>query len=245
MPTYWSKDDHDFRYNDSDNETDRLPLSKTGIDIFHEQVPIAPAGAKDPKSYRTIRVSRDLQIWLTEGRDYRSSNTAPDGPEKTMWGKTQRQWLKSTLSTSDAKWKLIISPTPMVGPDIAKKQDNHASLSGFRHEANEFFEWTKKQKLNNLFLICGDRHWQYHSIHPSGINEFACGALNDENSRLGVLPGDPKGTDPDAKIKQPFISPEPSGGFIEIEAGESLIFNLYNDQAKKLYGVVFPEQTKK
>jgi len=173
VPTYWSKDDHDFRYNDSDNETDRLPLSKTGIDIFHEQVPIAPAGAKDPKSYRTIRVSRDLQIWLTEGRDYRSSNTAPDGPEKTMWGKTQRQWLKSTLSTSDAKWKLIISPTPMVGPDIAKKQDNHASLSGFRHEANEFFEWTKKQKLNNLFLICGDRHWQYHSIHPSGINEFA------------------------------------------------------------------------
>ncbi|MDB4262255.1 alkaline phosphatase D family protein, partial [Akkermansiaceae bacterium] len=114
VPTYWSKDDHDFRYNDSDNTKDRLPLSTTGIDMFREQLPLPE------KSYRTIRVSQDLQIWLTEGRDYRSPNKMPDGPEKTLWGAEQKAWLQSTLKASDAKWKLLISPTPLVGPDATK-----------------------------------------------------------------------------------------------------------------------------
>ena len=81
-PTFWSKDDHDFRYNDSDNETDRAPLPRTGIGMFHEQLPIAPQDADDPLSYRTHRVNRHLQIWLTEGRDFRSAN---DGHHRTFW----------------------------------------------------------------------------------------------------------------------------------------------------------------
>ncbi|MDB4630322.1 alkaline phosphatase family protein [Akkermansiaceae bacterium] len=231
VPTYWSKDDHDFRYNDSDNTKDRLPLSTTGIDMFREQLPLPE------KSYRTIRVSQDLQIWLTEGRDYRSPNKMPDGPEKTLWGAEQKAWLQSTLKASDAKWKLLISPTPLVGPDDAYKKDNHANLKGFRHEADAFFKWLAENKIENFMTFCGDRHWQYHSIHPRGINEFACGALNDENSRLGREPGDQKSTDPNALIKQPFISPKPSGGFLVLTAGKQLIIEFRDDSGKELYRV--------
>lgn len=241
VPTYWSKDDHDFRYNDSDNATDRLPTSSTGIGLFHEQLPIAAPDATHPKTYRTIRVSRDVQIWLTEGRDYRSPNRAPDGPEKSMWGIEQREWLKSTLHASDAKWKIVINPTPMVGPDDAYKKDNHASLKGFRHEANEFFGWVKQNKIDNLYLVCGDRHWQYHSIHPSGVNEFAVGALNDENARMGVPPGVEFGTDPDALVQQPYTSPQPSGGFVQVTAGKTMDIRYFDDQGKELHSVQFPE----
>jgi alkaline phosphatase D len=215
VPTYWSKDDHDFRYNEGDNTTSELPLPKTGIDMFREQLPIT-----DPSkpTYRTHRVGKNLQIWLTEGRDYRSPNEMADGPEKSLWGTEQREWLKATLKASDAKWKIVISPTPMVGPDDRKKIDNHADISSFRHEADAFFAWLKENKIDNLKLICGDRHWQYHSIHPSGIEEFACGALNDENSRMGVDPGSKKGSDPDALIKQPYTSATPQGGFLQITA---------------------------
>ena len=38
-----------------------------------------------------------MQIWLVEGRDFRSPNTAPDGPEKTIWGKEQMEWFKELL----------------------------------------------------------------------------------------------------------------------------------------------------
>ena len=162
-------------------------------------------------------MSRDLQIWLTEGRDHRSANAMPDGPEKSLWGKQQRDWLKRTLRESDAPWKILISPTPMVGPDDATKVDNHADLEGFRHEQDEFFRWLSAEKISGFMVFCGDRHWQYHSIHPSGVEEFACGALNDENARLGVPPGSKKGSDPEGLIKQPYLYSEPTGGFIHVQ----------------------------
>ncbi|MEZ6127765.1 MAG: alkaline phosphatase D family protein [Planctomycetaceae bacterium] len=214
--TYWSKDDHDFRYNDSDLLKDKQPLPETGIEMFREQMPIHPAGDNTSPTYRTHRINRHLQIWLTEGRDFRSPNKMPDGPDKSLWGKEQRQWLEQTLKDSDATWKILISPTPLVGPDDAYKTDNHVNLGGFRHEADAFFEWLTSNNISGFMTICGDRHWQYHSIHPSGVEEFGCGALNDENARNGVAPGSKKGTDPDALIRQPYTYAEPTGGFLHL-----------------------------
>ncbi|MFT5471390.1 MAG: alkaline phosphatase D [Verrucomicrobiales bacterium] len=215
-PAFWSKDDHDFRFDDADLTGAKLPAADTGIDLFREQLPIASAGDRDTPTYRTHRVSKHLQIWLTEGRDHRSPNQMPDGPDKSLWGKTQREWLQRTLRESDAKWKILISPTPMVGPDGARKRDSHANLGGFQHEANAFFAWLKENDIGGFFTVCGDRHWQFHSIHPLGVEEFGCGALNDENSILGHAPGDPRSTDPDARIKQPFKYAEPTGGFLHL-----------------------------
>ncbi len=236
VPAYWSKDDHDFRFNESDNSTDRPPLPKTGIDMFREQLPLVATGSNKP-TYRTHRVSKNLQIWLTEGRDYRSPNEMADGPDKSLWGAEQRDWLKTTLKASDAKWKILISPTPMVGPDDAKKIDNHADLNGYRHEADAFFAWLKENETGPLTIICGDRHWQYHSIHPSGVEEFACGALNDENARLGVAPGAKNGSDPQALIRQPYTSPTPHGGFLQITAGNELILEHFDSRGRPLYRV--------
>lgn len=245
VPTYWSKDDHDFRYDDSDNSTDRLPLPPTGIELFREQLPIVNMSDPVTPTYRTYRVSKDLQVWISEGRDYRSPNSMEDGPGKTLWGTEQRVWLQRTLQASDAKWKILITPTPMVGPDITDspgvdapaKTDNHASLNGFRHEADAFFDWLKVNQIENFMTICGDRHWQYHSIHPSGHEEFAVGALNDENSRFGVEPGDPAGTDPDSLVTQPYISPKPSGGFLHVTAGDQLVVDFYSATGDRLHRV--------
>ena len=81
-------------------------------------------------------------------------------------------------------------------------------------------------------LICGDRHWQYHSIHPAGIEEFACGALNDENSRMGVAPGDKKGSDPQSLVKQPYTSSTPKGGFLRISVGTELILEHFDSRCE-------------
>lgn len=237
VPAYWSKDDHDFRFNDADNTTDKLPLPKTGIDRFREQLPILADG-RDAPTYRTHRVSRDLQIWLTEGRDHRSPNKLADGPEKSLWGAEQRAWLQATLKASDAKRKILISPTPMVGPDDASKKDNHANLNGYRHEADAFFAWVKENEIGPLIIVCGDRHWQYRSIHPSGVEEFGCGALNDENSRLGVAPGAKNGSDPQGLIEQEFTSPKPAGGFLQITVGDELILEHFDAHGKSLHRVV-------
>lgn len=243
-PTYWEKDDHDFRYDDADNTKPEVaPSPRLGRHTFLEQVPI---GETDdlPRTFRTFRVGKDLQFWLVEGRDYRSPNSMPDGPGKTLWGRDQLEWLQHTLLESDATFKLLISPTPMVGPDDLRKKDNGADIGGFRHERDEFFAWLQDTGVlkRNFYIVCGDRHWQYHSIDPSGVEEFSCGTLVDENSRLGREPGDPKSTDPDATIRQPYTQKKPSGGYLLIKvtpASESepasLLFQFDDDLGDKLY----------
>jgi alkaline phosphatase D len=243
-PAYWSKDDHDFRFNDADLGGAKLPEPATGIEVFREQMPIFVSSDRETPTYRTHRVQKHLQLWFMEGRDFRSPNKMPDGPEKTIWGKEQRDWLERTLKESDATWKVIISPTPMVGPDRNSKTDNHTNFAGFKHEADSFFQWLQANDLKNVLVFCGDRHWQYHSIHPLGVEEFSVGALNDENSIRGEKPGGPKTTDPEGLIKQPYHYAEPTGGFLQVNAGDAengapeLTLRFYDDLGAMLYETV-------
>lgn len=178
VPGYWEVDDHDSWVDDcwpTKNAPWMNPLTfQQGFAIYREQVPMGKL------TYRTIRWGKGLQIWLVEGRLYRSSNRMPDGPEKSIWGKKQRAWLMETILASDADFKVLISPTPIVGPDRAKgKSDNHSNKA-FAYEGNLFRNWTKLNGQRNLFVCCGDRHWQYISIDPaSGLHEFSCGPASD------------------------------------------------------------------
>ncbi len=246
--TYWLKDDHDYRVNDADPYIE-FPISHDlGIKNFREQLPVVDPGLKESVTYRTHRFCKELQLWFLEGRDYRSANRSPDGPEKTLWGEEQKQWLKSTLLESDANYKLIISPTPMVGPDDASKRDNHVNPRGFRHEGEAFFQWLNEQELSqdSVFVICGDRHWQYHARHPSGFEEFSCGALVDANSRAGRRSGDPKSTDPEALIRQFYIQghkKDATGGFLNViylpgPTSGRLQFSFYDEQGSLKYQTI-------
>jgi alkaline phosphatase D len=191
VPGYWEKDDHDS-FRDDDSPPQGLKADRSteltgdlnffkGLKIFREQVPMGE------KTYRTFRWGQGLQIWLTEGRDFRSPNNMPDGPEKTIWGREQREWLQSSILASDAEFKVLISPTPIVGPDRPTKADNHSNAT-FAYEGRAFRRWVQEHKLANFFVCCGDRHWQYHSVDPAtGLNEFSAGPASDKHA--GGSPG--------------------------------------------------------
>jgi len=171
VASYFIKDDHDTWMNDCYPGLVTKFMGEftyeQGTQIFLDEVPMGE------KTYRTIRWGKDLQIWLVEGRDYRSKNSAEDGPEKTIWGSEQMEWLKSTITNSDATYKVLISPTPIVGPDRGKKNDNHANI-GFKYEGDLVRKFLSEQK--NLVSVCGDRHWQYVSKDlETGLLEFSSG----------------------------------------------------------------------
>ena len=248
LGTYWMKDDHDYRFNDAD-PFQKHPIShQLGIKNFKEQLPVTDPSKPDAITYRTHRMSKDLQLWLVEGRDNRSANNKEDGVNKTLWGTEQLEWLKSTLLSSDATFKILVSPTPMVGPDDRYKSDNHTNQKGFKYEGDRFFEWLSENKsaIGNFYIICGDRHWQYHAVHSSGFEEFSTGALVDANSRAGRMSGDPDSTDPDGTIKQLYIQgtkEQASGGFLLLNViptsnGAEAKFSFYNELGSLLYQVI-------
>jgi len=178
VASYFIKDDHDTWQNDCWPSMKNKKMFEftfeQGLAIFPRQVPMGDT------TYRTRRWGQDLQIWLVEGRDFRSPNTMTDGPSKTIWGKAQKDWFKRTVAASDATFKILISPTPVVGPDRDKKNDNHAN-KGFTHEGDELRQFIASQK--NLVVVCGDRHWQYMSVHPAtGVREYSCGPASNQHA---------------------------------------------------------------
>jgi len=172
---YFMKDDHDTLKNDAWPGQWYGGLTwEQGLATFREQVPMSE------KTYRTFRWGKHLQFWLIEGRDFRSPNTMPDGPDKTIWGEEQKEWFFETVQASDATYKLVISPTPIVGPDRDDKYDNHTNQS-FRTEGEELRAFLSS--IDNLFVITGDRHWQYVSEDPeTGLIEFASGPTTDRQA---------------------------------------------------------------
>ena len=210
--TYWLKDDHDTLSDDAwpGRQMGEFTFAE-GQSIFRQQGPLA-----EGPTYRTFQWGRDVQIWLVEGRDFRSVNTMPDGPEKTIWGAEQKAWFKRTVVASTATWKILVSPTPFVGPDRPSgKNDNHAN-AGFRHEGDELRAWFKAN-VPDLFVICGDRHWQYHSVHPeTGLNEFSVGAASDEHA--AGSPGEDKRYHRFHLVKGGFLSVD-----VKRQSGQCLI----------------------
>lgn len=204
VPTYFLKDDHDT-YVDDSWPGQRHAWTEDFTFEDGQRIFIQETGLPSP-AYRSFQIGSDLQIWLMEGRDHRSPNTAPDGPDKSIWAAEQKAWLKQTLDASTAKFKVVISPTPLVGPDRDNKRDNHANAA-FQFEGDQVRQLLASYP--NTVSVCGDRHWQYHSIDPvSGLHEFSVGPASDRHA------GGWQQSDYRQEVHQ-FL--RVAGGYLEIE----------------------------
>jgi len=176
-PLFIQKDDHDI------TKDDATPFSKPfgeltwedGLAIWYEQTP-----TDESKPYRSLRYGKDLEVWFVEGRVFRNSDNKKD-PSSSIWGETQKNWFVESVTKSDATFKILMSPTPVVGPDRESKKDNHAN-SVYKTEGDWLKDFIASQK--NMFVVNGDRHWQYVSKDiRTGILEFSQGPSSDEHAQ--------------------------------------------------------------
>jgi alkaline phosphatase D len=176
VASYFIKDDHDTLKNDCwPGQTYGELTFRQGQQIAREQLPVGLL------PYRTVRWGKHLQLWLVEGRDYRSANSMPDGPGKTIWGGDQWQWLQEGITNSTATFKVLVSPTPIVGPDRRVGKNDSYANEAFHHEGSRVRQYLSEQK--DLFVVCGDRHWQYVSVDPqTGLREYSCGPSTDAHA---------------------------------------------------------------
>lgn len=212
VTSYFMKDDHDALSNDCYRGMKYGTVTfDRGIEIFEkEQFPSSDV------PYKTIRWGKDLQIWILEGRDYRSPNNMPDGPGKTIWGTEQKEWLFKTLEESDAAFKLLMLSTPVLGPDRKNKKDNYAN-EVFRTEGEEIR--SRLDKFKNVVICNGDRHWQYVT-HPENSNlwEFGCGPGSDQHAE-GWPPQDVRPEHRFLRVKGGFLK----GTTERNEKGEAIL----------------------
>ncbi len=188
VPVYAIWDDHEVRNNFSGPYE---PLMLVGRQALLEYWPIRTPPDDPYRLYRQVRRGADVELFILDTRQYRSSNAEPDGPGKTMLGSAQRDWLLGGLARSTATWKLIATSVPLSNPKggttLVPGNDSWARAvdgTGFEAELRAIVQTILDRKIRNVVWLAADVHYaQANAYDPSGdgvpdFHEFICGPLS-------------------------------------------------------------------
>lgn len=135
------RDDHDYGKND----IGAAGIQPRGIEPWE--------GLMNPETFFRFEVG-SLGVWVLDQRRFADDNTKPDGPDKTLIGFEQREWLLDTLAASDAPFKLICSPMPFYF-----STNNDTGWSGqFAHERGVILEGIRQRVTGPVLALTGDAH---------------------------------------------------------------------------------------
>jgi alkaline phosphatase D len=188
VPVYMIWDDHEVRNNFAGPFDSQMPAGRQAL---REYWPIRRASDDPHRLYRTVRAGADLEVFILDTRQYRSSNSDQDGPAKTMLGERQLQWLLNGLTESTATWKVIVTTVPLSVPKgggVAVPGNDGwaggADGTGFERERQVIVDRILGRKMKNVVFLAGDVHYvQANAYDPNGdgtadFHEFVAGPLS-------------------------------------------------------------------
>jgi alkaline phosphatase D len=182
-------DDHEVRNNFAGPGE---PLLEPGRRAFLDYFPIRPPREEPGRLYRKFRWGALLEVFILDTRQYRSPNTAPDGPGKTMLGAAQRRWLLESLSASTAVWKVVVTSVPLSVPTGGRAHDSWSNANaqgipqehgtGFAVERDVILRALRQRGIKNLVFLAADVHHaeliRHHPTPEWSFHEFIAGPLS-------------------------------------------------------------------
>jgi alkaline phosphatase D len=188
-PVLVTWDDHEVRNNFSGPYDSQMPAGRQALVDYW---PIGTPPEEPTRLYRKFRYGADVELFILDTRQYRSRNSDLDGPEKSMLGTDQREWLLRGLSQSTATWKVIVTSVPLSnnrkgGAVRTPGHDSWARASdgtGFEHELGMIVEAIVTRDIRNVVWLAADVHYvQANAYDPSGdgrpdFHEFIAGPLS-------------------------------------------------------------------
>ncbi|WP_440991674.1 alkaline phosphatase D family protein [Haloarchaeobius baliensis] len=157
-------DDHEVGNDWAGTEEPRLPEARQAFLEYwpvdrHESV----TGEDGGRLYRSFRWGSELELFVLDSRQYRDDNAETDGPEKTMLGEEQREWLQRGLAESDATFALVASSVSLSSPSSAAgARDSWAdgdADTGFEHELAGLLSHIREEVDSTVVWLTGDRHF--------------------------------------------------------------------------------------
>ncbi|MFJ8930258.1 alkaline phosphatase D family protein [Streptomyces sp. NPDC102364] len=215
-------DDHEFA-NDAwsggaenhtpDTEGSWQARQQAAKQAYFEWMPVRPSTAGTV--FRRLRFGTLADLHLLDLRSFRSEqssvgNGAVDSPERTITGRAQLDWLKSGLTASDARWKLVgtsvmISPVAfgslpahIAGPlaellGLPKEglAINVDQWDGYTHDRAELISHLRENAVRDTVFLTGDIHMAWandvpvkaatYPLSPSAATEFVVTSVTSDN----------------------------------------------------------------
>lgn len=179
VPVYAIWDDHDYGPNNSDGTA---PGKEISLRVFNQWWANPSAGEPGNPGCYFAFVRNGVEFFMLDDRYHRTPNDAPDDGKKTMLGARQLAWLKAGLSNSKAVFKVIAAGSEW---QTRTQADGWAS---FAREREEIFAHIRAEKLENVLLISGDRHFTAGYQIQERFVELTSGPIGSHNATLAANP---------------------------------------------------------
>ena len=145
-------DDHDYGPNDSDAS---YVLKSETKKLFERYWPNPSFGLPDaPGTFGQVRYG-DALLFLLDDRWHRSPDRWPDGPDKTMFGARQLEWLKQALVAAPRNTIKLVA----AGGQFWNRASRFEGWHQFATERDAFAAWLVAQKIDGVIFLSGDRHF--------------------------------------------------------------------------------------
>jgi alkaline phosphatase D len=142
-----------------------LARKRAGRQAFFENMPAFPGGEK---LYRKLSFGSNVDLIIMDQRTYRDNQPCDDAvvapcadydQPRDFLGRPQMDWVKSALSSSKAKWKIManevtIMPTRVLGG----ANYTYDNWLGYPQERAELLAHIKDKAIQDVVFVTGDIH---------------------------------------------------------------------------------------
>ena len=147
-------DDHDYG---SDNSDRTFPLRDASLEIFREYWANPSMGTRElPGAFGRFEW-HDVEFFLLDDRFHRTPNAWPAGPDKVMYGAAQMRWLKESLLSSQATFKIVAGGNQFLNPMLYDPSWQEL-WEMFPDEKQDFLEFLTNSQVEGVLFLSGDRH---------------------------------------------------------------------------------------
>lgn len=144
-------DDHDF----GPDDTDRLyPHREASLGIFtsYWANPSFGTGGEQGVWHRFTRGR--VEFFLLDTRFHRDPDWVEAGPDKTLLGAAQWEWLERSLAESRADFKVIVSAT-----QVLARYHDYESWNLYPADRDRLLRRIRERRIGGVFFLSGDRHF--------------------------------------------------------------------------------------
>lgn len=187
--TIW--DDHeiannsyaDGAQNHQPDEDDWEVRKANALRAFYEWIPVRRSSS-ETGLFRSLSYGNMAELFMIDGRVEGRSEPVSSYTDslrydtaRTMLGAAQRNWLLERLSTSKAKWRVLVNDVMFAPMDLGKfagdRRFNMDAWDGYEGDRNRIFDVLEKDTLRNVIVVTGDIHtaWAIELIRQPGNRE--------------------------------------------------------------------------
>ena len=180
-------DDHDFGPNDSDGSWIH---KETAWEVFQAFWGNPTFGIPGQKGCTTFFQYADMDFFLLDDRYFRTPNEC-ETCERTMLGKSQREWFLGALAASRAPFKIVAVGAQVLSP--IKTNERYGNL--FEAERDSILAHIERENIKGVIFLTGDVHFTELNALKNARGNWVYDLTTSPLSS-GVNPNGPKETNP-------------------------------------------------